>query len=146
MHTGFSECTETGSAGLFGAELPYGAPIASKSVLPFGAPIAEEYTGGIAPTVSKKVADRYPGEHPVAYKAELPFGAPVADDFTERSEASKPVSQMTVDDFAPMVDSIGKNGVPGGQKAADVGAGKAVTRKEYHRRIIEDIKSKFRLS
>ena len=52
---------------------------------------------------------------------------------------------MTVDDFAPMVDSIGKNGVPGGQKAADAGAGKAVTRKEYHHRIIEDIKSKFKL-
>ena len=122
------------------------APVYSEAELPYGAPIAEEYTGEIAPTVFKKVADRYPGEHPVAYKAELPFGAPVADDFTERSEASKPVSQMTVDDFAPMVDSIGKNGVPGGQKAADVGAGKAVTRKEYHHRIIEDIKSKFRLS
>ena len=53
---------------------------------------------------------------------------------------------MTEDDFAPMVDSTRKNGVPGGQKAADAGTGKAVTRKEYHRRIIEDIKSKFRLS
>ena len=84
-------------------------------------------------------------EAPVYSEAELPYGAPVADDFTERSEASKPVSQMTEDDFAPMADSTGKNGVPDRQKAADAGAGKAVTRKEYHRRIIEDIKSKFKL-
>lgn len=84
-------------------------------------------------------------EAPVASEAELPFDAPVAEDFMD--ETAQTASQMPTDDIAPSFDAAGKNGVPDGQQAfvPDAGAENKVTRKEYHHRIIEDIKSSLHL-